>query len=198
MSRIKTLRGVELRSTLGMREETSSNVWLMIINRAQGQIWKWDKDSKDLVSIKSWKFPEGKKKGSELVSDQPGRVFNSRTFSRGGHQTATPRHSYGNREKPQTYAAQKSVRAVCDWFEKNQQKEKVTELICVAEPKLMGIVQKRLKKNHGNPMIKKWERDFGWLEEKELRMRLLTWLAGRPKSKKRFFPRAQGTHGLSI
>ena len=198
MSRIKTLRGVELRSTVGMRKGQQSNVWLITMNRAQAKIWKWDKDSRDLVSIKSWAFPDGKKKGSDLISDQPGRVFNSRTVSRGGHQTAAPRHSYGNKEKPQTYATEKSVRLVCDWFERNSLKDNVTDLVCVAEPKLMGMIQKRFKKHNGNPIIRKWERDFGWLSEEELRGRLLTWLSAKPKPRKRFVPRAQGTHGVSI
>jgi len=196
MSRIKTPRGVEMRSTFGMREVSHSKVWLLSMNRAQARVFKWDQDLEDLVSIKSWRFPEGKKKGSDLVSDQPGRVFNARTFSRGGHQTAAPRHSYSNQERPQTHVAQKSVKQVCDWIETNQFKEKVTELICVAEPKLLGMLKKRLRKTNSNPLFRNWEKDLGWLEEEELRERLLTWLAGRPKRKKRFVPRPSGTHGV--
>jgi len=196
MSRIKTSRGVEIRSTVGMKSTKRANTWLIFMNRAEAKLFKWGRGTQELESVKSWKFPEGKKKGSDLISDQPGRVFDSRTFARGGHQTAGPRHSYGNKIKPQLHVAEKSVKNVCDWIDKNQDKDRITELVCVAEPRLMGMMQRHLKKRNKNPILRKWEKDLGWLDETQLRERLLTWLAGKRTVKSRFVPRPAGTHGI--
>ncbi len=196
MSRSKTHQGVEMRSTLGMKVSKKSQTWLILMNRSQAKIFNLENRSTDLIEVKSWEFPKGKMRGSDLVSDQPGRVFNSMTISKGGHQSGAPRHSYSNKIDPQTHVAEISVKKVIDWIEKNKAKEKISNLVCVAEPRLMGILQKQLKKRGANSLQKKWEKDFGWLEENEVRERLITWLTGRKSPKKRLIPRPIGAFGI--
>jgi protein required for attachment to host cells len=196
MSRKKTHQGVEMRSTLGMKQEKPARTWLILMNRTRARVFEWRPDYENLELVKSWEFPEGKMKGSDLISDQPGRVFNSKTFSRGGHQTGAPRHSYSNRESPQTILEVKSVRKVIDWIEKNKEIKKVSELVCVAEPRIMGIIKKLLNRKYHDDLKRKWEKDFSWLGEAELRERLFSWLAGKHVAEKRILPRSIGAMGL--
>jgi hypothetical protein len=89
------------------------------------------------------------------------------------------------------------VRKVVEWIEKNRETNKVSDLVCVAEPRIMGIIQKQLDKKYHDDLTRKWEKDFSWLEEAELRQRLFTWLTGKQSSKKRVLPRPIGASGLT-
>jgi protein required for attachment to host cells len=197
MSRKKTHQGVEMRSTWGMREEKTGRTWLILMNQTRARVYEWRPQNEDLDLIRTWDFPEGKMKGSDLISDQPGRVFSSQTFAQGGHQTGAPRHSYSSRENPKTNVEVRSVRKVVEWIEKNRETKKVSDLVCVAEPRIMGIIQKQLDKKYHDDLTRKWEKDFSWLEEAELRQRLFTWLTGKQSSKKRVLPRPIGASGLT-
>lgn len=196
MSRKKTQQGVEMRSTLGMRGEKAERIWLILMNRARARVFEWRPQYENLEVVRTWEFPEGKMKGSDFISDQPGRVFNSKTFARGGHQTGAPRHSYSNKENPKTLFEIKSVRKVIDWIEKNKETNKVSDLVCVAEPRIMGMIKKQLNKKYHDDLTRKWEKDFSWLGEAELQDRLFIWLTGKHVPKKRVLPRPIGALGL--
>ena len=195
MSRKKTHQGVELRSTFGMNRKQENKTWVVIMDRTQGKVYEWSAQGQTLNSIKTWKFPMGKAKGSDLISDRPGRVFDSKTFARGGHQTAMPRHSYSNKEKPQRHLAVVSCKKVVDWVEKGRKREGNLDLVFVAEPKLMGTLKNQFSKKSQEKIVKRWEKDFHWLSEIQVKERLIQWLSGRSKFKLRMMPPKIGAFG---
>lgn len=195
MSRKKTHQGVEMRNTLGMKSDKNNKTWVILMDRSRAKLYEWLNINTELRLIKAWDFPSGKVKGSDLAWDQPGRVFDSKTFAHGGHQTASPRHSYGSKVNPKTLLVLKSVKSVVDWIEKNQAKEKITELACVAEPGLLGMIQKSFHKKQQPQLQRKWAKDFSWLDEDALEARIVSWLSGKAQQKKRFLPKSIGAFG---
>jgi Protein required for attachment to host cells len=197
MSRKKTQQGVEMRSTYGMNQGKKAKSWVVYMNRAQARVYEWHFEENNFKLIHSWEFPQGRMKGSDLISDQPGRVFDSRTSSKGGHQTASPRHSYSQRENPQTRVAKTSVRTVSEWVETNKTKNGIDKLFCVASPKLMGLFHAQLEKRYRDQIERTWERDFGWMDEAQLQKRLFAWVTGKEKPQRRMLPKSIGATGVS-
>lgn len=197
MSRKKTQRGVEMRSTYGMKTRKQAKTWVVVADRSQGKVFEWNPKKLSLIQIKSWDFPKGKMKGREIVSDRPGRVFNSSTFARGGHQTATPRHSYSSENDPAHQEALVFAKKIADWLEKGRERKKDIEFIMVTEPQFMGYITQKLSQTSQRKIKKKWRRDFHWVDETDIKDRIVQWLSGRRRPIQRLLPRRIGAYGFN-
>lgn len=197
MSRKKTKRGVEMRNTVGMKTDQSENTWVVVADRSQGKVFEWQPKRLQLYEMKTWQYLPGRRKGRELVSDQPGRVFNSMTFARGGHQTGAPRHSYSSEDDPTKHEALLFAKTIADWLEKRREIERNVEFVIIAEPHFMGYLTERLSKASRMRVKKKLKRDFHWVDENEIRDRVIRWLSGRERNVERLLPRRIGAFGYN-
>lgn len=197
MSRKKTKRGVEMRNTVGMKTDQSEKTWVVVADRSQGKIFEWQSKRLELTEKKTWKSLAGRKKGRELVSDRPGRVFNSMTFAKGGHQTAAPRHSYSSEDDPAKHEALMFAKTIADWLEKHCETARDVEFVIIAEPHFMGYLTERLSKTSRTRIKKKLQRDFHWVEENEIRDRVIRWLSGKERNVERLLPRRIGAFGYN-
>ena len=83
----KTKSGVEISETFGMKKNDRDVTWVMIADRSHARIFRHDRATKSLGLIRDFPHPEGKMKGSDQMTDRPGRAFDSHSQASGGHQT---------------------------------------------------------------------------------------------------------------
>ncbi len=190
MKKKKTKSGVDISSTLGMKLTHEPTAWLVVANGGGAKIFEFKE--KELKQIRDFPYPEGKIKGSDQVSDRPGRSFESWSGARGGHQGSGPRHSMTSQESPTDHALKSLCKTIAGWLESARKENQFEKLILVAEPRLMG----RLKSNLSNPTTRlitlEKEKDYCWLTKPELESRLHSLLPGKAVAKERRLPAPQG------
>ncbi len=169
----KTKNGVEMRSTYGMKSATVEKTWYLVADR--GRLALFEKvvgiDGIHCELRKEVLIPEGRKKTHELVSDRPGRSFDSRDSTHHG-QSGGSRHSYGQTVNPIEVITEKTAREAAAIIESKRFGAEGARLVIVAEPRMVG----HLRANFANfsPRIKTTyvEKDFSWLTMRQLQARL--------------------------
>lgn len=167
----KTKRGVSLRSTYGMKKSAPTRTWILVADRSRLSLFESNRnDGGTSVSLeKTISIPEGKKKGSELVADRPGRSFESRNSVRHGQGGAT-RHSYGRTRPQDNLLAERTVRRAVNLISDNWSDH--ARLYVLAEPKMIGLLRSGLKEKVSSRKISFVEKDLSWLGQTELVKRL--------------------------
>lgn len=187
----KTKRGVDISQTYGMKERPNNVLWFVTMHRSHAQIF--EHAEKGLKLIREFAHPEGRMKGSKLVSDHPGRSFDSYSRSSGGHQTGVPRHSMGSEVDPKSEIAIQFAKSVAEWIETARTQNHFTHLLLIAEPHLMGILRSSLSRATRRLVQSQLEKDYAWLSQPELEKRLLSLLPATATNKRyRFLPRPFG------
>jgi protein required for attachment to host cells len=173
----RTSRGTPIRSTLGMRNEKVHRYWALVADRTRACLFERVAGLVDneYVLRQETLNPDGRAKGHELLSDRPGRSFDSRDSTRHGQAGGT-RHSYGNTEDPKHSAAEDLVRAVGVLVDKAKLNVAGTKLTIVAEPKLMGMLRSLLEKRLTQVELQYLVKDFAWLNEPQIGERLTSLL----------------------
>ncbi len=170
MRKKKTHNGVDISSTLGMKVTPRHTAWVVVAHRAGAQFFQ--KDGDEFTKIHEIPFPEGRGKERDLVSDRPGRAFDSYTKASGGHLTGAPRHAMTSRETPSEHATLAFSEIIAEWLETARKENKFNELMLVAEPRFMGRLEGKLSSSALRVLVDKKEKDYSWLDERDIEKRL--------------------------
>lgn len=173
MPKGRTRRGTPIRSTLGMRNIKPQRAWVMVADRHRLCLFERVDDELGERFKLSQEFlnPDGRKKGHELVSDRPGRSFESHDQSHHG-QTGGLRHSYGNSFEPEDRAVETLVKEASRLVTDGALNNAETKLTVVAEPRLMGNLRPRLGKVAPQCEMEFKEKDYAWIADDRLEERL--------------------------
>jgi protein required for attachment to host cells len=166
----KTKNGVPIRSTQGMRISKPLSTWILVADRSRLRLFERTKTDweSELQLKEEFLYADGRAKGSELMSDRPGRTFESRDISHHGQAGGT-RHSYGGEYRPKDHAMEALVKEAVHLLGEH----KIGHLLIVAEPRLIGRLYKPIKYAMPQTVIRLYEKDYSWLNETGISERLL-------------------------
>ncbi|MBN8430277.1 host attachment protein [Microbulbifer salipaludis] len=109
-----------------------SKAWVLVANHTHARVFEAEKRAGTLNEIESLVYPEGRMKAQELLSDAPGRAFDSQ--GQGRHAMAEP-------TSLRKQGAQKFARDIAHTLEKGRQEGRFDRLYIVAEPSMAGSLR---------------------------------------------------------
>lgn len=116
-----------------MKKET----WLLVANSSIARIFKIEK-IQELTEIRTMEHPESRLHNIDLVSDKPGRDFES-----GG----TRRHALEPKTMPKKLEFAIFAKDLADYLEESRNKGQFDALYIAAGPALLGLLRQSLHPN---------------------------------------------------
>jgi len=179
MLRGKTRRNTPIRSTIGMRSGPNHQGWILVADRHRLCLYERTRDQAEQGMALRQEFinPQGRMKGHDMVSDRPGRSFDSRVLSQHG-QSGGARHAYGGGGEPEDRAVDLLLKKAVELLEDSTIKKDKSTLTVLAEPKLLGLLRPALEKAAPKMEMSFAEKDYAWLKSAKLKQRLNSLFVG--------------------
>lgn len=187
----KTRKGVDISSTRGAQAKEKNVWWLAVLQNRHVQIFSYEWPDKKLNCLIDFIQPRYHDLISQRLRDSQGRSFDSFSWSKGGHQTAGPRHSLTSRTTPQERISELMVRKVATFLEEGRRKKGFDHLGIFADPHLLGRLRTHLKASTHRLIALEVDSNLAWLKKAELQKKILSYLP-RIAVPERIYPRAQG------
>ncbi len=144
--------------------------WILVANGSRAKVYSHDLGDEDVNLVREFDFPEGRAKGSDLVSDRPGAMQSQGS----GHGTRRPATD------PKDNAHEHFAREVVHHLEAGYGHQHFGHLIVVASLPFLGTLLKQLPDNLGAVLRAKIEKDLTLAPVSELRALVLPLLRNRP------------------
>ena len=138
-----------------------STILILVANDSLGRFLVCGPGGTEMGVIESIAHPEGRMKNRDMLTDSPGRSFDSM----GGQRHSMESRQNPHRREEQTFARTLSLRLMTQL-----EKKPFSGVFLIAPPHLLGL----LRKNLPDSLEKKWElteipKDFpDWLSDEEL------------------------------
>lgn len=111
--------------------------WVVIANSSYVEFFELD--GRKIIKIETIEYPKGRLKGSEIVSDRPGRGFES-----SGSGT---RHALTSQVDPHQHEQQVFAHKIAQLLKKAKDTNKYERLHLIAPPVFLGILRDVLQEN---------------------------------------------------
>lgn len=108
--------------------------WLIIANSSLARIFKFEKKN-ELIELKVFEHPESRLRNSDLVSDRPGRDFES---------MGTMRHAMEPKTSPKQHEFALFAKTLADYLEAARNQNEFETLYIAASPTLLGLLRNSL------------------------------------------------------
>jgi protein required for attachment to host cells len=105
------------------------DVWVVVANSKRCRIFRQHKHGEPLIPVEELDHPEGRLRGRDLVTDRPGRAFDS-----AGH----GRHAMGQPVDPLEQETIRFAKTVADRIDAGRKRERFDRLVLVADPRFLG------------------------------------------------------------
>ena len=105
--------------------------WILVANSVYADIFEIE--GKKLSKIEHIKFPEGRLKGSEILSDRPGRGFES--------MGSGARHALSSEVDPHTHEQQVFAHNIANLLTKAKDQNRFEQLHLIVPPIFLGILR---------------------------------------------------------
>ncbi|MFZ9595050.1 MAG: host attachment protein [Bdellovibrionia bacterium] len=115
--------------------------WYLVAERSQVRIYQ-QREDQPFSFLTRLENPLARMTESELVSDRPGRGFGNTGKTSAGKRTQ--RHGYDNEVSQHTHVVLQFTRRVATFLKQSAQHNEYTELIVLAEPRLLGLLRRAL------------------------------------------------------
>jgi protein required for attachment to host cells len=109
--------------------------WVVAADSAQADIYRVGKIGGSFEPVKSLSNAEGQLKGKDLITDKPGRAFDS---------MGAGRHAMKPSVGPKEHAADLFARDVCQFIETARTRGQYDRLIVLAPPDFLGRLRKSI------------------------------------------------------
>lgn len=119
--------------------------WVVIANRSFAEIFEIIGSGKQIKPVYRLEFPEGREKSFDILSDRPGRSFNS---------VGANRHALGTAVDPHAHEQQVFAKQIAEMLRKAREKNEFSELSIIAPPEFLGALRAVLS-DHVIKTIKK-------------------------------------------
>lgn len=111
--------------------------WLIVANSSLARIFKFEKRN-ELKELKVFEHPESRLPNRELVSDKPGRDFES---------VGTVRHALEPKTSPKQLEFTQFAKFLADYLEEEHNRGTFDSLYIAASPALLGLLRQSLHPN---------------------------------------------------
>ncbi len=160
----KTSSGIGMASTSGMPNRRHHRTWVAVVNRSRACFFERETRNGEVHTIHQITNPQGRVPVKELVSDRPGRSFDSGTHGESGG----ARHAYSSPVSPHDEAALKLVSKIVDYLEEGRVRNQYEHLILVAEPHFLGVLREAMGSPLSSLVSKEVHMDLTHLSNQEL------------------------------
>lgn len=113
-----------------------SHIWVMVANSATARFFE-AKSNKELKEVETMSHPESRLHNRDLVSDKPGRGFES---------AITMRHAKEPKTTPKTVEFENFAESLCHFLEEAHRGGKFSKLYIAANPSFLGILRQTIHK----------------------------------------------------
>jgi protein required for attachment to host cells len=141
--------------------------WILFADASNARLYQSQVPPRELTLLRELSHPESRAKEMDLVSDQPGRVKQSRAAAR-------PALEYPQHKKVE---ADRFARQLVELLERGFDDGAYERLILVAGPETLGRLRRHLSERVSSRVVAEVEKDYLHLEPRELRERLQEQLA---------------------
>lgn len=113
----------------------NKTVWIVVANRAAARVFKATQPTGPLEELDTFIHPEGRLQERELVTDRPGRAFDSYSTGRHGEDPATA---------ATTHEAENFALELSRFLQKARTERRYDTLMLMAAPAFLGELRERL------------------------------------------------------
>lgn len=141
--------------------------WVLVANQSQARLFEAEKRAGELHELEALIHPESRMNGRDLISDAPGRAFDSYGLGR---------HAMGNVKDLHRLSGQKFAREIAHALERGRVEGRYEKLYIVAEPQMVGSLREALDHPTRAVIAGETGKNLVSCEAKEIRAQLPTWL----------------------
>lgn len=134
------------------------NSWLLIANSSLARVFKIEK-KRELKEIKVLDHPESRLHNLDIVSDKPGRDFES---------LGAGRHSFEAKTLPKRQEWLTFAKLIADYLEDAHNRGEFEELYVAAAPSLLGLLRQSLHPNTAKLIKEEIDKDITQLKIQEI------------------------------
>lgn len=133
--------------------------WVVVAHRGGARLFENKGPGKGLDLLREIDHPEGRLKNREIVSDKPGRGYESRG---GGH------HAYEQEREPTTHVAEQFAKQISGILDEGRNRQAYGRLVLVAEPRFLGNLRSALSRETASMVSATIDKDLGGIESREM------------------------------
>jgi len=141
--------------------------WVVTADSAKADFFEVDRIGGEFRPIASLTHLEGKKKSQDLISDRPGRAFDSAGLGR---------HAMSSQVDPREHEAEVFAREVGETLELGRTKGSFERLIVLAPPDFLGKLRKTITPAANKLVVESVAKSVVGLAPDEIRKRIKTLL----------------------
>ncbi|MBY6190320.1 host attachment protein [Microbulbifer agarilyticus] len=143
-----------------------SKAWVLVANHTHARLFEAEKRAGTLNEIETLVYPEGRMKGHELLSDAPGRTFDSRGDGRHAMEGPNVRKQ----------GAKRFAKDIAHTLEKGRQQGRFDRLYIVAEPSMAGNLRLSMSSPCLASIAGEARKNLTKSDTEEIRAQLPMWL----------------------
>ena len=135
------------------------SLWVLITNSSFAEIYCVNRNGKEIKKIHHIDFPKGREKGTDILSDRPGRSFD---------RMGDGRHALGTTVDLHSHEQKVFARQVIDILKKEKNENRFEHLAIFAPPQFLGEIRAALSDNLKSCVVKEFNKDIPeYLSEQE-------------------------------
>jgi protein required for attachment to host cells len=141
--------------------------WVVTADSAKADFFEVDRIGGDFKPVACLTHEQGKKKGQELISDRPGRAFDSAGLGR---------HAMSTQVDPREHEADVFAREVGETLELGRTRGSFERLIVLAPPDFLGKLRKSITPAANKLVVESVPKSVVGMGPEEIRKRVKTLL----------------------
>ena len=138
------------------------STWVLVANSSEARLFETQKLGTAMNCLREFSHPEGREKGSELVSDRPGH-YQSKGMGHGAFVEPTD---------PKDVEVDRFASELAKELEKGRTAHAFNKLVVVAAPHFHGLLNTHMNEQTREMISNNIEKDFTAYDERELSQRL--------------------------
>lgn len=138
--------------------------WIVVCDKSRARFFMKREGSEEWVKFEEFDHPAGRAKGGDLVTDRPGRSFQSQ-----GHDK---RAATDSRTDPREVEHQRFAHYIGDTLNSAHAQNAFERLVLVAPPQFLGLLRQELEDRVQRCVFATLDKDYAQLDEQQLAERI--------------------------
>lgn len=140
-----------------------SKIWILVANSGNATLFSADSPTTPLTELATFENPDVRAKQMDLVSDRPGRSFDSH---------GEGRHAMESKVEPKQQIQLRFAKLISDRLEQGRVDNAFGRLVLVVAPMFLGLLRANFNASLSALVSMELDKDYTALRPEELRARL--------------------------
>lgn len=140
-----------------------TGIWVLVANGSYAALLSAPSPTSPLEEIATFDNPDARAKAMDLISDRPGRSFDSH---------GEGRHAMEVEDNPKQQGQIRFAKLLSDYLEEGRAAQKFDRLVVVASPAFLGVLRTYFDAPLSSLILLEVDKDYTSLSPEELRTRL--------------------------